>query len=104
MDGVFLTFTEAQLMGWLTPIFWPFLRILALMSAAPLFSARSVPLRTRIGFALVMAVCIQPALPEPPILSLNDPRALGAVVQGKLKHDEPGTASVVELKRAGTEG
>lgn len=81
MDGVFLTFTEVQLMGWLTPVFWPFLRILALMSAAPLFSARSVPLRTRIGFALVMAVCIQPALPEPPVLSLNDPRALGAVVQ-----------------------
>lgn len=30
--------------------------------------------------------------------------ALGAVVQGKLRHDEPGMASVVELKRAGTEG
>lgn len=29
---------------------------------------------------------------------------LGAVVQGKLRHDEPGTASVVELKRAGNEG
>jgi cytoskeletal protein CcmA (bactofilin family) len=25
---------------------------------------------------------------------------LGAVIQGKLHHDEPGTASVVELKRA----
>ena len=29
---------------------------------------------------------------------------LGAVVQGKLKHAEPGTASVVELKRVGAEG
>lgn len=29
---------------------------------------------------------------------------LGAVVHGKLRHAEPGTASVVELKRAGGEG
>ena len=29
---------------------------------------------------------------------------LGAVVHGKLRHAEPGTASVVELKRAGAEG
>lgn len=29
---------------------------------------------------------------------------LGAVVQGRLVHTEPGTASVVELKRAGAEG
>ncbi|TSE18587.1 fliR: flagellar biosynthetic protein FliR [Tepidimonas alkaliphilus] len=76
-----VTFTEAQLMAWLAPVFWPFLRILGVLSAAPVFSARSVPMRTRIGLALVIAVCIQPALPEPPTLSLNDPRALGAVAQ-----------------------
>jgi cytoskeletal protein CcmA (bactofilin family) len=29
---------------------------------------------------------------------------LGAVVQGRLNHVEPGTASVVELKRAGSTG
>lgn len=81
MDGVFLTFTEAQLMGWVTPVFWPFLRILGVFAAAPLFSARSVPMRTRIGLAFVMAVCIQPALPAPASLSLNSPQALGTVVQ-----------------------
>lgn len=81
MDGVFLTFTEAQLMGWLTPVFWPFVRILGVLSAAPLFSARSVPMRTRIGLALVMAVCIQPALPTLSVLSLNSPQALGTIVQ-----------------------
>lgn len=76
-----ITFTEAQLMGWLTPLFWPFLRILGVLAAAPVFSARSVPMRTRIGLALVLAVCLQPALPEPPALPLDDPGALGAVVQ-----------------------
>ena len=24
------TFTEAQIMAWVTPVFWPFLRILAI--------------------------------------------------------------------------
>ncbi|TSE36229.1 flagellar biosynthetic protein FliR [Tepidimonas charontis] len=81
MDFPALTFTEAQLMGWLAPIFWPFLRILGVFSAAPLLSARSVPVRTRIGVAFVMAVCLQPALPAPITLSLNSPQALGAVVQ-----------------------
>ncbi|MEW6695587.1 fliR: flagellar biosynthetic protein FliR [Tepidimonas thermarum] len=81
MDGVFLTFTEAQLMGWLAPIFWPFLRILGVFAAAPLFSARSVPMRTRIGLAFVLAVCVQPALPAPITVSLNSPQALGTLVQ-----------------------
>ena len=76
-----VTFTEAQLMGWLAPVFWPFLRVLGVLSTAPVFSARSVPMRTRIGLALVIAVCLQPAMPQPPMLSLNDPQALGAVVQ-----------------------
>lgn len=76
-----LTFTEAQLMGWLAPVWWPFLRILAVLSTAPLFSARSVPLRTRIGLALVLAVCLQPALPPTPLPALSSPTALAAVVQ-----------------------
>ncbi|WP_334134683.1 flagellar biosynthetic protein FliR [Tepidimonas sp.] len=81
MDTPALTFTEAQLMAWIAPVFWPFLRILGVFSAAPLLSARSVPLRTRIGLAFVMAVCIQPALPAAVTLPLNSPQALGAVVQ-----------------------
>ncbi|WP_101049031.1 flagellar biosynthetic protein FliR [Macromonas nakdongensis] len=76
-----LTFTEAQLMAWVAPIFWPFLRVLGVFASAPIFSARSVPVRTKIGLAFVIALCLQPALPEPPLLSLNSPAAFGAVVQ-----------------------
>lgn len=76
-----VTFNEAQLMAWLAPVFWPFLRILGVFSTAPLFSSRSVPMRTRIGLALVIAVCVQPALPSPPMVSLNSPAALATVVQ-----------------------
>ena len=37
-----LTFTEAQVLEWITPIVWPFLRVLALFGALPVFAQRSV--------------------------------------------------------------
>ena len=40
-----VTFSEAQLMAWVAPIFWPFLRVLGVFASAPIFSARSVPVR-----------------------------------------------------------
>ena len=46
-----LTFSEAQIMAWVSPIFWPFLRVLAVFTSAPIFSSRSVPLRTKVGLA-----------------------------------------------------
>lgn len=81
MDGPMVTFTEAQLMGWVSPLFWPFLRVLAVFASAPIFSSRSVPTRTKVGLAFVIALCLQPALPDQPIVSLNGPQALGAVLQ-----------------------
>jgi flagellar biosynthetic protein FliR len=81
MDGPMISFTEAQIMAWISPIFWPFLRILGVFASAPIFSSRSVPMRTKIGLAFVIAVCIQPALPETPVVSLTSSEALGAVIQ-----------------------
>ena len=37
-----LTFSEAQLMAWLTPVLWPFLRVLGVFTTAPIFSARDI--------------------------------------------------------------
>ena len=76
-----VTFSEAQIMAWISPIFWPFLRVLAVFSSAPIFSSRSVPNRTKIGLALVIAVCVQPGLPQQAVISLNGPEAFGAVIQ-----------------------
>ena len=76
-----VTFTEAQVMAWVSPLFWPFLRVLAVFSAAPIFSARSVPLRTRIGLALVIALCLQPVLAPQVTVSLTSPEAFSVVLQ-----------------------
>jgi len=75
------TFTEADIMAWVMPVFWPFLRILAVFSSAPIFSSRSVPMRTRVGLALIVAVCAQAGLPPQPMIALTDPMAFQAVLQ-----------------------
>ena len=75
------TFTEAQIMAVVSPVFWPFLRILAVFSSAPIFSARSVPMRTRVALAMLIALCAQAVLPEQPVIGLTDPDAFAVVLQ-----------------------
>lgn len=76
-----ITFTEAQLMEWLSPILWPFLRVLAVFSVAPVFSMRVVPMRAKIGLAFLVAVCAQGVLGDQPVISVNGTQALGTVAQ-----------------------
>lgn len=73
--------TEAQLMEWLSPILWPFLRVLAVFTAAPIFSSRAFPLRARIALAFLIAFAAQPSMPNQPLISVNSPQAFGVVVQ-----------------------
>ena len=49
-----ISFTEAQALGWITPLLWPFLRALALLSALPLLGTRTVPARVRIALAALV--------------------------------------------------
>ncbi|HMN92458.1 MAG TPA: flagellar biosynthetic protein FliR [Hydrogenophaga sp.] len=75
------TFTEADIMALVMPVFWPFLRVLAVFSSAPIFSARSVPMRTRVALAMLVALCAQAGLPEQPMVALTDPAAFETVLQ-----------------------
>ena len=76
-----ITFTEAQIMAWLSPVLWPFLRVLAMFTSAPVFSMSVIPVRARIGLAFFVALCAQAALPAQPVIGINSPEAAGAVVQ-----------------------
>lgn len=76
-----ISITEAQLAAWISPIFWPFLRILAVFTAAPVFSSRAFPVRARIALAFLVALASQAGLPDTPVIGFNDPQALGVVVQ-----------------------
>lgn len=73
--------SEAQLMGWLSPILWPFLRILAVFTSAPVLSSRSLPMRARIALAFFVALAAQPSLVGQPLISINGDQAFGTAVQ-----------------------
>lgn len=65
------------LLAWLQTFWWPFARIMALLSFAPIFGDATVPPRVRITLALVMAVVVMPSAPTPHAV---DPLSLTAVV------------------------
>ena len=66
-----ISFSEAQLLAWISPILWPFIRTLALFAGMPVFSQRQVPARVRIGLALFISVAAQPSLPTMPVFRLD---------------------------------
>jgi flagellar biosynthetic protein FliR len=76
-----ISLTEAQVVAWVSPLIWPFLRVLAVFTSAPIFSSKVFPLRARIGLALLIAVAAQPSLSGQPVISITSPEAFGAVAQ-----------------------
>jgi flagellar biosynthetic protein FliR len=76
-----ISFTEAELLGWITPLLWPFLRALALLGAMPLLGTRTVPVRVRIALAALIAVAAQASLPPMPAVPLDSAAAFLLVAQ-----------------------
>jgi len=76
-----IALTESQIVAWLSPLIWPFLRVLAVFTSAPIFSSRAFPLRARVGLALLIAIAAEPSLTGQPVINMTGPDALGAVFQ-----------------------
>jgi flagellar biosynthetic protein FliR len=76
-----LTFTEADVLAWVTPILWPFLRVLALFGALPVIGQAGVPMRVRIGLAFLIAFCAQASIPEMPAVALDSAAGMLVVLQ-----------------------
>ena len=76
-----LTFTEAQVLAWITPLLWPFLRVLALFGALPVFAQRGVPMRVRVALAFLIAFCAQATLPPMPVVALDSAEGFATIAQ-----------------------
>jgi flagellar biosynthetic protein FliR len=76
-----LTFTDTQVLAWVSPLLWPFLRVLALFGAMPVIGQRGVPVRLRVALAFLIALCAQASLPQMPLVALDSAAALLLVVQ-----------------------
>lgn len=76
-----LTFTEAQVLAWISPLLWPFVRVLALFGAMPVLGQRGVPMRLRVALAFLIALCAQASLPEMPVVPLDSATAFLMLIQ-----------------------
>ena len=76
-----LTFNEAQVLSWITPLVWTFLRALAMFTSLPVLGTRAVPARVRIALAGFIAFAAQASLPTPPEVALDSPLAVLLVAQ-----------------------
>ncbi len=60
-----ITLTTGQLEGWLSQLFWPFIRIGACFMVAPAFGAVFIPARLRIVLAGAIALLVAPLVTLP---------------------------------------
>lgn len=64
--------TSAQLEGWVVAFLWPFVRMLALVSTAPIFAEAWVPRQVKVGIAAMLALVVSPLIgpfPAVPVVS-----------------------------------
>ena len=64
-----ITVTSAQLDSWLTALFWPLARVLAVLAVAPVLGTTRIPVRVRIGLAVGIVIVLVPTLPAPPAVA-----------------------------------
>ena len=57
-----VSFDLAQLDAWIATLLWPFVRILGLLASAPVLGHRSVPVRVKVGLALIATAVVAPTL------------------------------------------
>lgn len=76
-----ISFDEVQIAQWLSPIIWPFLRVLALFTSAPVLSSRAFPLRAKISLSFLIALAMQANLPPSEVIPINSPFAVAVAIQ-----------------------
>jgi len=70
--------TSAQLSAWLALFIFPFTRILALIASSPVLGNKQVPVRVKIGLALMLTFVIAPTIEVQP--NIEAASALGLLV------------------------
>ncbi|MCB1679680.1 MAG: flagellar biosynthetic protein FliR [Halioglobus sp.] len=68
--------TDSELLALLQAWYWPFLRVSALLLAAPIFGAGSVPVRARVLLGVLVAALLAPSLPATPAVDVVSPAGI----------------------------
>lgn len=76
-----LSVTSDQLNVWLVTFLWPFVRMLALISTAPVFGETVVPRRVKVSLAALLALAITPTLGALPAIPLFSAGGIWILIQ-----------------------
>ena len=76
-----MTFTSAEITAWVGSLLWPFFRIGAMVSSAPVSGSRSVPRRVKLFITLTLTIVIAPQIPPVPHFDPFSPMTLLLIVQ-----------------------
>lgn len=79
-----ISFTEAQLSAWYGQVFWPLVRVLALISVAPVLSHRAVPHRVKLMLGIFITLILVPQLESPPLNDVLSATGMSLLVQNIL--------------------
>lgn len=72
-----MKFTSAEILSWIGSYMWPLFRIGAFIGTAPIVGSAVVPIRIRLGLALLVTLVVAPLLPAAPAV---DPLGLDALL------------------------
>jgi flagellar biosynthetic protein FliR len=69
-------FSTAEITAFVGAFLWPFTRISAMMLVAPIFSAKSIPVKSRVVMAIAITLVITPVLPPLPLVDFLSAQAV----------------------------
>lgn len=76
-----MVFTADQITALVGSLLWPLFRVAALLMVAPVFGAKVVPARIRLGLSVAVTLVLIPLLPVPPAVAVFSVNALFIVAQ-----------------------
>ncbi|WP_198264030.1 flagellar biosynthetic protein FliR [sulfur-oxidizing endosymbiont of Gigantopelta aegis] len=74
-------FSTAEITAFVGAYIWSFIRFSAMMMTAPIFSAKSIPIRFRVSMALLLSIVVAPLLPPLPLVDFISGEALLIAIQ-----------------------
>ena len=73
--------SAGQLEAWLVAFLWPFVRLLSLISSAPIVGEAAVPRSVKVGLGLLLSIVIAPTLDPMPAVPLFSPAGFWILLQ-----------------------
>lgn len=76
-----ISFSSELVNSWIISLLWPLTRVLGVIATAPILSDRSIPIRIKLGFGIIITLIIIPTLPAIPHFEIFSLQGLLILVQ-----------------------